>query len=279
MPVVLALVGSLIYGFADFAGGLASRRAPAIAVVFCGQAASLVVLVVALLVLPVPLSWAGAAWGGAAGAFGAVALLLFYRSLSLGSMSVVAPVAAVVSAVLPVAVAVVLGERPAPLTWLGVVLALVAVVLVAAEHGRPPRLAALRGPVLLGAVGAGVGFGCWIVLLSRAPADSGFWPTAGSRVASLVLIALVAFVSRRSLVPRGAPVPLVVASGSGDLVANLLFVLASRAGSLAVTGVLLALYPAGTVLLALVVLRERLARLQVAGLCLAGAAVALIAVS
>lgn len=277
MAVALALVGALVYGFADFAGGVASRRAPVLAVVFCGQAASLVVLAVALLVLPAPLSWPGIAWGAAAGVLGAVALLLFYRSLSIGSMSVVAPVAAVVSAVVPVVAGVLLGERPAPLTWVGVVLAVVAVVLVAGEHGRLPRLAALRGPALAGAVAAGVGFGCWIVVLSRAPADSGFWPTAGARVASLVLLALVALGTRRSLAPRGAPVPLVVASGSGDLVANLLFVLATRTGLLSVTGVLLALYPTGTVLLALVVLRERLARLQVAGLGLAGAGVVLIA--
>lgn len=277
MSVLLAVLGAATYGFADFAGGLASRRAPALAVVLSGQAVSLVVLAVALVAFPAPFSPLGSAWGAAAGGVGAVALLLFYRSLSLGSMSVAAPVAAVVSAVVPVVAGVAQGERPTPVVWAGVATALVAVVLVAMEGGRLPGVAALRGTVLAGAIGAGLGFGAWVVLLSHAPADSGFWPTAGARVASVVLLLAVAVLGRRTIMPRGAHPGLVIASGAGDLVANLLFLLATRSGLLAVTGVLLALYPAGTVLLALLVLRERLAAVQVGGLALARAGVALIA--
>lgn len=277
MSVLLAVCGALIYGFADFAGGLASRRAAALAVVFTGQAASLVILVAVLLVFPAPFSAAGVAWGTASGGVGAVALLLFYRSLSLGAMSVIAPLTALVSAIVPVVAGIVLGERPSPIVLLGVVISLSAVVLVAAEGGRIPTIAALQGPVVAGALLAGTGFGFWIVLLSRAPADSGFWPTFGARCASIALLALVGVIGRRSLVPRGAPPALVVAAGSGDLIANFLFVLASRTGLLSVTGVLLGLYPTGTVLLALLVLKERLHRVQVAGLGLAVAGVVLIA--
>lgn len=277
MPIVLAVCGALVYGFADFAGGFASRRAPALAVVLSGQIASLIVLVVVLVAAPAPFSLAGAAWGASAGGIGAVALLLFYRSLSAGSMSVVAPITALVSAIVPVVAGLALGERPSAIAWSGIALALVAVLLVAAEGGAPPALAALRGPVLAGALAAGVGFGTWVVLLSQAPADSGFWPTAGARVASVVLLLAVAAVGRRRIVPRGAPATLVVASGSGDLVANLLFVLATRSGLLSVVGVVLALYPAGTVLLALLVLHERLHRIQVVGLALAATGVVLIA--
>ena len=279
MSVVLALLGALTYGVADFAGGLASRRAPALTVVFCGQAASLALAAVLLVVLPGRFDPPSIAWGAAAGLVGGIALLLFYRTLSIGSMTVVAPLTAVMSAVVPVAAGLLLGERPAPLALVGVLLALAAVVLVSAEGGRLPGLAALRGPVVAGALGAGTGFGLLFVLLSRAADDSGFQPVASARIGSLVLLGAVALLGRRSLVPRGAPLPLVLGSGIGDLAANALFLLASRLGLLTVTGVLLALYPAGTVLLALLVLRERLASLQVAGLVLAAGGVLLIAVA
>lgn len=277
MAVLVALLGAATYGVADFAGGLASRRASALAVVFCGQAASIVLIVVLLVAAPGRLDGASIAWGAAAGVIGGVALLLFYRTLSLGRMSVVAPITAVLSAVVPIAAGLALGDRPDGVTLLGVLLALAAVLLVSAEGGRLPTRALLRGPVLAGSLAAGAGFGLVFVLLSRAAPDSGFWPLLGARLASLLVLALVAVRLRRSLMPRGAPPALVVASGLGDMVANALFVLSSRIGLLSVVGVVFALYPAGTVLLALVVLRERLAAVQVGGLLLAGGGVALIA--
>lgn len=278
MSVVLALLGALTYGFSDFAGGLASRRAPALAVVFIGQCAGLVLVTVLAVVLPARFDPASLAWGAAAGVVGVLALLLFYRSLALGSMSVVAPLTAVLSAVVPVAAGLLLGERPSGLVLAGVLLAAGAVVLVGAEEGRLPSVAQLRGPVVAGALGAGTGFGLLFVLLTRADDDTGFEPLVAARVASLLLLAGVGILGRRPLLPRGAPPALVLASGLGDMTANALFVLASRLGLLSVTGVLLALYPAGTVLLAVLVLRERLARLQLVGLALAATGVALIAV-
>ena len=168
-------------------------------------------------------------------------------------------------------------KRPSALALVGVLLAVAAILLVSAEGGRLPSPAMLRGRGIGGALLAGAGFGLLFVLLSRAAPDSGFWPLAGARVASLGLLAVVALTARRSLLPRGAAPLLVIASGVGDMTANLLFVLASRIGLLSIVGVLLALYPAGTVLLALVVLRERLHPLQVAGLVVAGTGVVLIA--
>jgi drug/metabolite transporter (DMT)-like permease len=278
VAVLLALLGALVYGFADFAGGMASRRSPALAVVFCGQVAGVVLLVVLLVVVPGRFDGPSMAWGAAAGLCGAVALLLFYRALASGSMSVVAPLTAVTAAIVPVVAGIVLGERPSPLALVGVLLAVAAVLLVGAEGGRLPTVAMLRGRGVGGALLAGAGFGLLFVLLSRAAPDSGFWPLLGARVASLGLLAVVALATRRSLLPRGAPPALVVASGVGDMVANLLFVLASRVGLLSIVGVLLALYPAGTVLLALVVLRERLHPVQVGGLAVAAAGVVLITV-
>lgn len=278
MAIVLALLGALTYGVADFAGGLASRRAPALAVVFCGQLASLAVLAVLLVVVPGRFDPPSIAWGAAAGLCGGAALLLFYRSLAVGAMTVVAPLTAVMSAVVPVIAGIALGERPSPLALTGVLLAVAAVLLVSAEEGRLPGMRMLRGPGVAGALVAGSGFGLLFVLLSRSADDSGFWPLLGARAASLLLLAAVAVGLRRGLLPRGAAPGLVLASGIGDMTANLLFVLASRLGLLSIVGVLLALYPAGTVLLALVVLKERLHPVQLGGLGLASAGVVLIAV-
>lgn len=278
MAVVLALLGAVVYGAADFAGGLASRRTPALAVVFCGQLASVVLLAVLLVTVPGRVDAVSIAWGAAAGLSGALALLLFYRSLAVGAMTVVAPLTAVMAAVVPVVAGVALGERPSPLALAGVVLAVAAVVLVGAEEGRLPGVRMLRGPGVAGALLAGSGFGLLFVLLSRSAEDSGFWPLAGARAASLLLLGVVALLARRSVLARGASPLLVVGSGVGDMAANLLFVLASRIGLLSVVGVLLALYPAGTVLLAVLVLRERLHPVQLAGLGVATAGVVLIAV-
>jgi drug/metabolite transporter (DMT)-like permease len=279
MAIVLALLGAVIYGLADFSGGIASRRAPALAVVFCGQLVGVVLLVLLLVVVPGRFDLPSIGWGAAAGVCGGVALLLFYRSLATGAMTVVAPLTAVMSAIVPVAGGLAFGERPTPLALIGVVLAVGAVVLVGAEHGRLPTLRMLRGPAVVGALLAGTGFGLLFVLLSRAADDSGFWPVAGARVASLSLLALVALATRASLIPRSAPPALVAAAGLGDMTANLLFVLASRTGLLSIVGVLIALYPAATVLLAMLVLKERLHRVQVAGLAAATAGVVLIAVA
>lgn len=278
MAVVLALLGAVVYGAADFAGGLASRRTAALAVVFCGQLASVVLLAVLLVAVPGRVDAVSIAWGAAAGLSGALALLLFYRSLAVGAMTVVAPLTAVMAAVVPVVAGVALGERPSPLALAGVVLAVAAVVLVGAEEGRLPGVRMLRGPGVAGALLAGSGFGLLFVLLSRSAEDSGFWPLAGARAASLLLLGVVALLAGRSVLARGASPLLVVGSGVGDMAANLLFVLASRIGLLSVVGVLLALYPAGTVLLAVLVLRERLHPVQLAGLGVATAGVVLIAV-
>jgi drug/metabolite transporter (DMT)-like permease len=277
MAVLLALLGALVYGFSDFAGGLATRRATALAVVFSGQAAGVALLAVLLVVVPGRFDPGSIAWGAAAGLSGALALLVFYRALAAGSMTVVAPLTAVTAAVVPVVGGILLGERPSLLALAGVLLAVSAILLVGAERGRLPTAAMLRGRGVGGALLAGAGFGLLFVLLSRAAPDSGFWRLAGARVASLGLLSLVALVSRRSLVPRGAAPLLVIAGGIGDMVANLLFVLASRIGLLSIVGALLALYPAGTVLLALGVLRERLHLVQVVGLVVAGVGVVLIA--
>lgn len=275
MAVLLALASALVWGGSDFCGGLAARRAPAQAVVLVSQALGLVLLVALL-------PWFGGsprpldlALGAVAGLCGGGGLVVFYRALAGGVMSVVAPTTGVCAAAVPVLTGLALGERIGVAAAVGIALALVAVVLVAAEGG----LASLRTvrPATLGpAVLAGVLFGLFFVLLHRTQPQSGLWPLVAARTASVLLIGVAALVARRSVRVPARTAPAVAASGVGDVSANALYLVATQHGSLAITGVLGSLYPASTVLLAQLVLRERLVRSQAAGLATAAAAVVLI---
>ena len=276
MAVVLALASAVVYGASDFLGGLASRKAPVFGVVALSQLAGLAAL---LLLLP----WVGGPitpadlWAGAsAGLAGASGLLVFFRALAGGVMSAVAPVTAVTAAAVPVLVGLLGGDRIGPWSTAGIVLALLAVVLVSAEGG----LSALRGahPAgLVPALVAGVAFGFFFVLLDRTSADAGLTPLVAARIASVVLVVSVALGRGRSLRASRAALPLVVVSGIGDMTANALFLLATQeGGQLAITGVLASLYPVSTVVLAQIVLRERLVPAQLAGLAAAATAVVLI---
>ena len=277
MATLLALASAVVYGMADFCGGLASRRAATVAVVTVSQAAGLVGLLLVLPLLGGDPTRTDLVWGAAAGTTGAAGLLLFYRALAVGVMSVVAPVTAVSTAALPVLGGLLLGERIGLLAALGIVLALAAVVLVAAEGGLSSLLDARLGTVAP-ALASGVVFGVFFILLDRTGEDSGLSPLVAARVVSVLLVGTLALASGRSLrVPRLA-LPVVLLAGVGDMAANALFLVATQVGgSLAITGVLASLYPASTVVLAQVVLRERLAGAQRAGLAVAAAAVVLIA--
>ncbi|MGY1777953.1 EamA family transporter [Geodermatophilus sp. SYSU D00804] len=277
MAMVLALASAVVYGMADFCGGIASRRAAAAAVVALSQAAGLVAVVLLLPWLGGSPTPADLGWGAAAGVAGGAGLLLFYRSLATGVMSVVAPVTAVAAAALPVVGGLLLGERLGVLAAIGILLALVAVVLVAAEGGLSSLRAARLGTVAP-ALAAGAGFGLFFVLLDRTGGDSGLSPLLAARVVSVLLIGGLALASGRSLLVSRGVLPVVVLAGVGDMTANALFLVATQVGEqLAITGVLASLYPASTVVLAQVVLRERLAGAQRAGLAVAAAAVVLIA--
>jgi drug/metabolite transporter (DMT)-like permease len=276
VAVLLALASAIVYGTSDFLGGLSSRRAPVFGVVALSQLAGLVVLVLLVPLLGGPVGPADLAWGAAAGVAGATGLVVFFRTLATGVMSVVAPVTAVTAAAVPVLVGLLGGDSISAWTAAGIGLALVAVVLVSAEDG----LSALRSAGLgnlLPALVAGAAFGVFFVLLDRTSTDSGLTPLVATRLASVVLVVLVARAGRHPLRVGRSALPLVAVSGVGDMTANALFLLATQQpGQLAITGVLASLYPVSTVVLAQLVLRERLAGVQVTGLGAAVAAVVLI---
>lgn len=288
MGALLAICSSTLFGIADFFGGMSARRIAPLLSALVSNAAGLVVLVGIALVAGGSPTSRDLALGAAAGAIGSVALATFYFALARGAMSVVAPISAVTAAVVPVASGVWLGESPTAVQWLGVVVAFPAIALIAREgttdapSPAPPleerwAPASRRLGVTAGLL-AGLGFGTFVVLITRTGPESGPWPLVGSRtVASVVLAALVALVrpAVRGASARG--VRLGIAAGVLDGTSNIILLEAGRRGMLVVVGVIGALYPASTVVLARAVLHERLQRQQLAGLGLAVVAVVLIA--
>jgi uncharacterized membrane protein len=276
VAVVLALASAVVYGAADFLGGLASRKTSVFGVVALSQLVGLAALLALLPWLGGPVGADDLAWGAAAGLAGAAGLVLFFRTLARGVMSVIAPVTAVTAAAVPVLVGLLGGDRIGPWAAAGIVLALAAVVLVSAEGGLS-ALRTARPATLAPALGAGSAFGLFFVLLDRTSGDSGLTPLVTARLASVGLVVVLALAARQSVRVTRPALPLVAVSGVGDMTANALFLLATQAdGQLAITGVLASLYPVSTVVLAQLLLRERLVGAQVAGLGTAVAAVVLI---
>jgi drug/metabolite transporter (DMT)-like permease len=278
MAVLLALCSAAVYGAGDFFGGLSSRRAPALLVVGGSQLVGLVVALVLALAMGGHLTGADAAWAAAGGITGAAGLGIFYRALADGSMSVVAPVTAVCAAAVPVLAGLGGGDVVGAPALAGLVIALPAVGLVARERAAGARLD-LRtvGIALL----AGTLFGTFFVMLHETSQGSGLWPVVVARLASSVAVAVLLVARWRvrrvaPLLPRPA-VPLVVAAGIADMSANVLYLLAVRQGQLSIVGLLASLYPVSTVLLATLLLRERLSRLQLVGVGGCTLAVVLIA--
>jgi drug/metabolite transporter (DMT)-like permease len=282
LGVPLGLGSGLCWGAADFFGGVQARRLPALSVALWSQLAGALALAAALAVQGDPPTPAGFAWGLAAGAGSGLALMLFYRGLAEGTMSVVAPVAAC-GALVPVLAATLRGETPGAVAGLGIAVAVAGVVLVSRSPG--PRLEGqgtpLRPRVLAMALGAALGFGLFYVFVdagTATPGASPLWVIAGARTSSLLVLTGIAVAARRSQAAwpgrRIVPVALV---GIADTSANLLFALAATGGNLAVVGVLGSLYPVATVLLARWLLRERLSGGQNAGVALALTGVGLLA--
>jgi drug/metabolite transporter (DMT)-like permease len=280
LGVPLGLGSGLCWGTADFFGGIQSRRLPALSVAVWSQVAGALALAAALAVQGRPPALSGFAWGVAAGAGSGLALLLFYRGLAEGAMSVVAPVAAC-GAVVPVLVAPLRGELPSALAGLGIAAAVAGVVLVSRSPDPHQRSGGPPARVLGLALGAALGFGLFFVLVDAGTATAGaspLWVIAGARTSSLLVLGTIALAGRRAEAAwpgrRIVPVALV---GIADTSANLLFALAATGGNLAVVGVLGSLYPVATVVLARWLLRERLSAGQNAGVLLALAGVGLLA--
>lgn len=281
MAYLLAIGSAILYGAADFLGGLASRRTSTIAVVVVSQLAGMLLLIVMLPLLPdARFSSRDFIWGGVAGLAGGSGVALLYRALAIGRMAIVAPTTAVCAVVIPVAAAMLLGERPAARALVGIALAIVAIVLISQQQGpgEEVRSEAPRGwPPGLGlALLSGIAIGLFFLALARTSQVAGLWPLVAARIASVGLFGVFALVSRQSLTIRGRTLAIVVGGGATDMLANAVYLVATRYGPLSTVVTLASLYPASTVVLARVVLGERLTRWQGAGIVCAMIAVILI---
>ncbi|RVW11294.1 EamA family transporter [Prescottella agglutinans] len=284
--VLLALVAAVGYGVSDFVGGVASRRVAALRVVIVSYPLSLLLVLALAPFVGGEVTGEALLWGAASGVGSGLAVWWFYLALASGPMAVVSPLTAVLVAGLPAIVGIVLGERPGAVAYLGIVVALVAVVLVSRESpdevagevagGRELRF---TRTVAWLTVGSGVAFAFAFVGLHQIPDGTGLWPLAAARAAATVVVWAVALASRQCRPPHGEVLRLTAYIAVLDVVANAAMMYAFQGGLLSLVSVIGSLYPAATVLLAMVMLGERVSRIQQAGMLLALASVAMIAVA
>lgn len=296
--VALALVSAVSFGASDYAAGLATRAASVFQVAIVAQVTSLILaLLVVPWVSPFRLSAPAAGWGagaGVAGVFGAVTLYLGFR---YAVFSVASTLSAVGSAALSVLAGLLYGERPSALALAGIALALPAIAAISASPGPGDDVPASRGGVItvpasrggvvtgrrLAGVGyglvAGACFALYFVGLNRAGTGSGLWPVIVGQAVSLPVLVSCAMLAGQLGLPSPGSRSLSVATGVAGVAGAMLYFVASHHGLLAITAVITSLYPGGTILLARIRLGERLSAVRLAGLALAGASVALIAVA
>ncbi|HMM83018.1 MAG TPA: DMT family transporter [Terrimesophilobacter sp.] len=301
LTVLVGVTAALVYGSADFLGGIASRRISPIRVTAIGAASGLVVLFAAETVIGGRWSWEALLYGGISGITGAIAITLLYACLAIGPMSILSPLTALVSAFVPLMAGVIRGERLTTLGYVAIGIALVAVVLVGfvkEEGAIRPSLKAL-----LMAISSGAMIGAFLILIDLTPDDAGLVPLIANRaVNGIIMFAVVGVLAlwmRRRKQPAGgelamepveprvgmlslgwrAGLGIAVLAGVIDATANALLLVGLRLGDLSVISVLTALYPAGTIILAAIVLRERIAPVQAIGLVLALIAAGMLAVA
>ncbi len=272
---LLAFASSFAYGAADFLGGVAARGSHVLRVVMIAAPASLVVELVLWPLVGAEFAADAVFWGAVSGIASAGAFVLLYRTLAVGPMGVLSPVAALVAAVLPVAVGLLEGEQVGGLAVAGMALAIVAVFIVSggteARGARPSREA------LALAFGSGVAIAGQLVCLHQAPSDSGLAPLIVGRAVASAVVVGAALAMRNRLGDTRPNFQAAAGAGALDGLANFAFLIAAHHGDLAVISVIAALGPASTVVLARILLGERLGRTQQAGLGLAAAAVCLLA--
>ena len=282
MIALFGLSSALVYGASDFLGGLGSRRITPLLVSFISQIVALLIATVATFASDPHWSTSAVLLGAVAGIAGGIGTWAFYASLALGPMSVVSPGVAMIYAVVPAIVGFAIGERIVPLGYVALAVVVVAAVLLAVPRQRDPVRVTPQA-VIYGSI-AGLGFAGYIIAIDRTPTDSGLVPLWIDLIVATVLYGVVLGINRvrrgpgelagirdRTAVLQSVFAGVTLAAG------NILLVIGLHLGELAVMGVLNALYPLGTVILAYFVLKERLSVLQAVGIVLALAASAVLA--
>lgn len=263
MGIFLGGVSSLLYGIGDFLGGEGAKRVTAATVVLWAGLVSIPLIAIFALLIGGAADISDLWLGAAAGSAGALGLVTLFAGLSKGQAAAVAPAAAVLSGVFPLVVGVVGGETLSGLDWAGVSVAVPAIVLCSwvAEPGEVPL-----GGVWYGLL-AGLGFGAYTIIINLTSEGSGLLPLVPARVATMLVVAVIATVGVWSVAPfRTSPRRIIVGNGLLDVSGNVALLLALRAGSLGRVSIAASFYPAVTVVMARLVNSEHLARRQLAGI-------------
>lgn len=273
MTVVWSLLAATSWGSGDFFGGVASRYGRATAVAGAAQVIGAITVVVLVPLVEGSPTGSDMAWGAVAGLSGGVGLLLLYRGMAVTQLGLVVPISAIGTAAFPLLFGVATGERPSTLEVAGLVVGLAAIWLISYQRGGRSG-ASLAG---LGyGLGAGAGFGGLLIGLSRIGEEAGIWPLAATRLAGALIIAAIALVGSETLLPHTGSWRAIIPAGALGVVGNVFFLFAAE-GSLAVAAVIGSLFPAATVILARLVLHERLTTTRLIGLAAGAVAVVLIA--
>jgi drug/metabolite transporter (DMT)-like permease len=286
VTILFGLLTAFSYGYADFVGAIAAKRVRALTVTTVAFSFGLLLALLFSLFAGASYNESVVLYGILAGICSAAAISFLYAALALGPISIVSPFTAVLSAIVPVIVDIAAGQALGELSLLAIVLILIAVVLVAFVPGQDVRLPTLRATIY--SIGAGLGFAGTFVFIDAAPSDSGLGVLVVMRVIGItILFALLAILlfsgKSKVLIEKEvfalSTIWLVLLAGFGDVTGNLFFIIATREGALAIAAVLTSLYPVGTILLAKIFLKERIAISQNIGIVLAVGACALLAFS
>jgi drug/metabolite transporter (DMT)-like permease len=276
MSIFLSLVTAVFFGTGDFFGGMSAKRVNVLRVIAGSHAVGLVGVLVAAIVIDNTFIAEDFVLGALAGAFGGLGVALLYRGLSTGPMSVVAPITAVTSAAVPAVWGVISGDRFSTWGWLGIALAFVAIWLTSTSDRSGE--AAVTVQVVAESLLAGAGFGTFFIFLDTTSEAAAPWPIVGARLLTSVALVVWLLARRQPIMPAdGTGRWLIALTGIFDTGSNVLFLYALQAGDLTTVSVLTSLYPISTVLLARVVLGERMTRLQLIGFIVALVATTLIA--
>jgi uncharacterized membrane protein len=272
IAILFGLLSALTWGAGDFNGGLAVKRSNPYGVIVVAHTVSLILLLITVFIVGEPIpplhDWL---WGGASGLAGGIGLMLLYRALAEGRMSVAAPVSAVVAATLPVFVGLL--EDGLPDLWVlaGFVLALVAVWLISGGEGLTIRFDDLRMPAM-----AGIAFGAFFIFIERASQTALLWPLIAVRIVSVSTMLGYALLTRQDWIPKRESMLPLLLSSLLDTFGNAFYALSARTGRLDVAAVLGALYPGATVVLAWIFLKENISRVQTFGILLALSAIVML---
>lgn len=273
----LALLSAASFGVTDFVGGVASRQVSALRVILISTPVSMVLTGGLTAVCGGSVTPNAVIYGALGGISQALGIWWFFSALGAGPISVVSPLAALVDAAVPICFGVLSGERPSPVATAGIALALTAVVLISREAGAgDPTPHRFTRKVAWLTIASGLALGLNFVCIDHTELQSRLWPLLFARAAATVLVVVLATATRNATLPSGFPLRLALIAGVLDTGANVTMVLTLHTSLLSLGSVLISLYPAATVVLAIVVLRERVHRWQVVGMVLAAAAVAMI---